>query len=76
MAVLNTPNQTKELDSALDYVKDVVKSIADEKGVELSTNQIDQYVSLVISNNFQFCAEELWSEIIKELFVISTQTEA
>lgn len=72
MSQLNTPNETRDLDEALDYANDVIIAIANEKNVNLSDQQRSEYAALVISNNFNNCAEELWDAIIAKLFGLQT----
>lgn len=75
MPRLDTANETKDIHEAVEYAREVVIAIANERRVELSSNQIDSYVALVVSNNFEVCAEELWNQIISKLFLPKESTQ-
>jgi len=76
MPQLNTPNETSDLEDATDYATEVVRAIANEKNVNLSDFQCESYAALVISNNFEACATELWDQIIAKLFSTSSEPVA
>jgi len=75
MAKLNTETETKDLDEAIDFAITCVENICSQQKISLTSDQMQSYAALVISNNFESCATELYFAVITKLFNLDKKIE-